>query len=253
MSENKKTVVSDKIAQIINKASGMSNFIFRGENENYQDVSSSLYREHLNSSTVIEKEESIFKDLKSLHFTPNTSAIEVLAQLQHRGGETNLIDFTENVFIALFFSCSEDTGKDGRIIFLKRPSSKIVDVIYEDIKKEKKDYVMFDPKWDKTPRVVFQSSVFIYPTKGFIPKNKYSYIKIEASIKKDLLLHLEKIYGIKKDTVYNDLEGFIRNRKEHLRNRKEDSDTHKKSVQASNTQNSSEKDENKNQEKRKNW
>ena len=44
---------------------------------------------------------------------------EILSELQHFGGKTNLIDFTAEYLIALFFACDGAMEEDGRVIVLK--------------------------------------------------------------------------------------------------------------------------------------
>ena len=41
------------------------------------------------------------------------SDLELLAELQHYGAATCLIDFTENAMIALWFACQEEQDEDG--------------------------------------------------------------------------------------------------------------------------------------------
>ena len=61
----------------------------------------------------------------------------MLTQLQHRGGKTNLIDFTRNILIALFFACDGHFEEEGRIICLEAPKEpsnkdKFKDITYEE-------------------------------------------------------------------------------------------------------------------------
>ena len=44
------------------------------------------------------------------------SDLELLAELQHYGAATCLIDFTENALIALWFACREELHKDGKVV-----------------------------------------------------------------------------------------------------------------------------------------
>ena len=44
--------------------------------------------------------------------------LEILTKIQHYGGSTNLIDFTKDYFVALFFACNSSLDKDGRLIWL---------------------------------------------------------------------------------------------------------------------------------------
>ena len=199
-------------------------YIFRGEKEHYEKISSRLYRrygglfedvENLPSSDVklpvlLEMEKHIVSEAKN-HFSPSISNIEVLTDLQHYGGETALIDFTRNIYIALFFACHGSHNKDGRIIlFDKSKTKEEKDVNYSSIKN---DYEIIAPT-GKYPRVVFQSSIFVHSAKGYIEPRKDEIIEIPKELKKEFLNYLRKHFHIEKETVYNDIHGFIQSQRE---------------------------------------
>ena len=63
----------------------------------------------------------ILKDLKGyLNAYNPTADFDILTELQHYGVETNLVDFTSDYHIALFFAKNGSHVKDGRVIMLKR-------------------------------------------------------------------------------------------------------------------------------------
>ncbi len=94
-------------------------FIYRGEPEHYEKVSSNLWREcqeeigaeDFNIETVQKKMLEVSKN-----YTHEKDEFEILTELQHFGGYTNLIDFTTDSHIALFFACDASLGEPGRII-----------------------------------------------------------------------------------------------------------------------------------------
>ena len=51
--------------------------------------------------------------------SPHTREIEIMADLRHFGVLTNLIDFTKDIRIALFFACFGNQGEDGKLFFLR--------------------------------------------------------------------------------------------------------------------------------------
>ena len=51
--------------------------------------------------------------------TAETVDFEILTEIQHYGGKTNLIDFTTDYLVALFFACDGHHDKDGRVILQK--------------------------------------------------------------------------------------------------------------------------------------
>ena len=79
---------------------------------------------------------------------------DLLAQLQHYGSVTNLIDFTRDYLIALFFACDSEPETDGRVILLRRTS-----------------YPQLRPSTPEN-RVIAQKSVFVRPASGFIEPDK---------------------------------------------------------------------------------
>ncbi len=71
--------------------------------------------------------------------------MEILTEIQHFGGATNLIDFTDDYLIALFFASVKGDGKDGRVVLHWPETDTLV-----------------RPK-QTINRVVFQKSVFVRP------------------------------------------------------------------------------------------
>ena len=128
--------------------------------------------------------------------------LEILTDIQHYGGETNLIDFTHDYLIALFFACDGSFDEDGRIITL-------------DTKRDKVKQCLKEPS-NPQNRIIAQKSIFIEPPKGFIEKNlspKMSMVPKED--KRYILKGLEIFHNISAKTIYNDLHGFITHQKAH--------------------------------------
>ena len=202
--------VFEKIQEIAAKSTD-KNFIFRGEPEHfredpyYEKVSSSLWREcrkeigmdEFNIEVIQEQMLELAKD-----YTNETDEFEILTELQHYGGHTNLIDFTTDSHIALFFACDGSLNKPGRIILLERT---------EEIDKK---YQIEKPR-NPQNRIIAQKSIFVRPPKGFIEPEQFAVIDIPELLKLPMLDHLQKQNGISTQTVYNDLHGFIRNQSTH--------------------------------------
>ena len=150
----------EKVINEVKEKSSNGNYIYRGEREPHDDVSSALYRAYFNNEnfnieindlnlTEVQKEmlqiakkhigeppkrhRGDFTDVKSSHeFTvimalrrsieeaEEAAELEILTELQHYGGKTNLIDFTVDYLIAIFFACAGDPGEDGRVIVLQK-------------------------------------------------------------------------------------------------------------------------------------
>ena len=221
MAEQEK--IHQKIQEISSKCD-KGKYIFRGEKECYEEISSNLYR-HCNKLLknknntdnkprfpVLEFEKTIIDRARN-HLGLKTPSIEILAELQHYGGKTNLIDFTENIHVALFFACNGSFNKDGRIILFNTSGiMETPDIDYDNTD----DYAIFPPAGRDT-RAIFQSSVFIHAPEGHIGKDdeRYRTVTIEAESKKQFLDYLRKYCGIEARTIYNDIQGFIQNQQNH--------------------------------------
>lgn len=204
-----------KIFDIIQKIANFSfegKYLFRGEPKSHCKISSTLYREckDVFQKAGLEDELSDF-DIEAIEkeisnqveaFTPaseHTSNLSILTQLQHYESQTNLIDFTTDFHIALFFACDGQPDKDGRVIILQQSS------------------VDTEQPLGVVHRVLAQKSVFVRPERGYIDpdKAKYKVVKIPACLKEDMLRYLRNGHGITTETIYNDLHGYIRNKKIH--------------------------------------
>ena len=195
--------VLEKINEIA-KVSATGDYIYRGEPECYDKVSSSLYREYLDIETEHFNIEVVQADIleKAHDYTPHKMEdFELLATLQHFGDKTNLIDFTTDYLVALFFACDRNPKEPGRVILLQRQPEG-----------DPKPYEVKKP-----PRTIgraeAQKSIFVQATKGFVEPDEI--VTIPARLKAALLDHLRKHHDISTKTIYNDLQGFIENRGFH--------------------------------------
>ena len=210
-------------------------FIFRGEPECYPEVSSNLWRKYtechyhndfdiesiqneivgaakghiltLANNRVTIPVSSIETDHRSRVTVTKSASVtwrmieaqrdlERLTDIQHYGGETNLIDFTRDYLIAFFFACDDSFDEDGRIIILDAEKNNVKELLIEPSNPEN--------------RVIAQKSVFIEPPKGFIEKDLYSSpIRIPKEWKPFILEGLLLFHNISAETIYNDLHGFI--------------------------------------------
>lgn len=201
--ENALSRILELTYEIVEKL-GNGNCIYRGEPEHYDKVSSALYRltpdgfdsgkfdlERLNKENLEDARNHI-KDHEKGDF-------ELLTELQHYGSQTNLIDFTTDYHIALFFACNGSHDKDGRVIVLQRT---------EDIDKK------YRVKRPSKPlnRVMAQKSIFTQPHKGFIEPNDFIAVPVPANLKQWILIYLRNFQDISMQSIYNDLHGFIKNK-----------------------------------------
>lgn len=202
VTENALDRIYELIREIV-KRSGNGNCIYRGEPEHYNKVSSSLYRffsSDIDSGKydLNDLNDANLKDARN-HIRINKDDLELLTEMQHYGDRTNLIDFTTDYHIALFFACNGSHDKDGRIIVLQR--SKEIDEKYRVNRPLK-----------PVNRVTAQKSIFTQPQNGFIDPNDFDTVTVPADLKQWILIHLLKFQDISIQSIYNDLHGFIRNK-----------------------------------------
>ena len=204
----------DGILRKIEEKADTGEYFYRGEPEHYQEdpyygkVSSNLYRVFLELEDFdVEAERFDIEDVqvgmleavKEFSREP-ASEIKRLAEIQHYGGKTNLIDFTEDYLVALFMACDGSPGKNGRVILEKRELiSSYIEKPYEPIN-----------------RVIAQKSIFIRHPDGFISPSGDDVINIPAVLKQPILAHLRNSHGISVETIYNDIHGFIKDQSIHL-------------------------------------
>ncbi|MYA71132.1 FRG domain-containing protein [Candidatus Poribacteria bacterium] len=198
----------DEILRQIEEKTDAGEYIYRGESKHFETVSSNLYRvflEHKEFDVETEQfdievvQKGMLEEAEK-YLRRTSSNCELLAEMQHYGGKTNLIDFTTDCCVALFFACEKFSSEDGRIIFQKG------ELIRPFIK---------EPP-ESINRVVAQSSVFVRPPEGFIRPNNNDVINIPSSLKIPMLEHLRTEYDVSTETIYNDIHGFITYQENHL-------------------------------------
>ncbi len=185
-----------EIIRRIEEKSVDSLYIYRGEPARHLKICSSLYREYQDIKTDSFNIEIVQEELltEAKNYTEERDDFKILMDIQRYGGKTNLIEFTTDYLIALFFACAGFSNKDGRVIL-----QKIAEV---------KDIIYYPPSKPHS-RASIQKIVFIRPPKGFIQPNVSDVITIPHNLKQSILDYLQKAYGISTKTIYNDLYGFV--------------------------------------------
>ena len=188
----------------IARLSSLGRFIFRGEGKaSHRYIASSLYRYMSNKYPL---QPFLLMNLsltqremldKAKQLTTETDEHEILATLRHNGGAVNLVDFTTDYNVALFFACDgsdADKNEDGRLIVMDRSRLET-----------------FVPRVP-TNRVLAQKSIFVVPNdgRGVIARSDVEHVlTIPARLKPVILKHLRDSHDIRLETIYNDLLGFI--------------------------------------------
>ena len=208
------------------RAYKINSSLYRWARKGEDEINSSLYRWARNEDIPFDEDYSPFDIEKEILerakrlYSKSAKNIEVLTDLQHFQGKTNLIDFSHSLYIALFFACygdEEHHEEDGELILLD--SAKIEekpDVVYEDLKLSPVPFSIEPANTQfSQKRVTFQSSVFVYPPSGYINRDLCEIIPVPAKLKQPVLDHLREIHNIHTDTIYNDPIGFITNEKNY--------------------------------------
>lgn len=245
--ENKSNIENqrDNIIKEIKRKSEGGDYIYRGERKDYPKISSALYREYFDDEDIKidfkgfdlrdvqrgmlniakkhvgESPQGLFEDFtgrftreRFIQYTErsiiDSDELEILTELQHYGGETNLIDFTTDYLIAIFFACDDDLTEeteDGRVILLQKTGLMEKQMIIR-------------PR-NPRHRVIAQKSIFVYPPDGFINVPEDNIVYIPANLKQPMQKYLRQHHGISSETIYNDIHGFITNQSIHQKASKE--------------------------------
>ena len=147
------------------------------------------------------------------------SDLEVLAQLQHFGAATGLIDFTLEPLIALWFACNECPRHTGAVFALSRSSVREFDDIenwqnrglsyFYNVGLQDWDHppYLWQPKAVTQRRIVSQHSVFVLGV-PFIWPALLRKIEIDNQSKGSLLEELRTEHGITEESLFDDISGF---------------------------------------------
>lgn len=167
-------------------------YIFRGEPKRYEQVTSRLYRDYgatgIFDGDLLQRQ--ILEEAKD--YTDETEE-SILTQIQHYGGSTNLIDFTTDYLVSLFFACDGLPDADGRVVLL-------------EVSEEIAEFV-WTPR-SPVNRVIAQKSVFVeHPLGVVLPDDE---VPVPRNLKLPILNYLRNCHDLDAVTIYNDLHGFIR-------------------------------------------
>ena len=191
-----------KIFQEIEEKSKDGDYIYRGEPKWHENVSSRLWRKFAKdtenwdvpSIDILKVQDELLCGARK-HVRSPLEEIDLLSEIQHYGGDTNLIDFTTNYLVALFFACEQQFDEAGRVILQDRAEK--VGFIVEPNNPQ-------NPR-DSQHRIVVQKSVFVQRPEGFFIPQKRNVVIILAHQKRDIMSYLEKYHDISMSTIYNDL------------------------------------------------
>lgn len=117
---------------------GLTNYIFRGQNEPYYGIEASGFRPYMGSWSTDKfyDLDQITKDFynKVTRYLTDEEKSHFLAYSQHHGLPTNLVDFSHSPLIALFFACY---GKSSPKFSIEELVNKNVYEVIDDLKNNK--------------------------------------------------------------------------------------------------------------------
>ena len=180
----------DKVQEIANLET--HGRLFRGERTCCQGpIRSRMAREWgLDTKGLADLQNTILREAQSC--VAYNDKERLLAECQHLGIWTNTIDFTRSSTVGLWFACHEE-DYDGQLRIVER--SKLSATIIE-------------PAVQHT-RMANQRGVLVYAQNGEIAEDEIAEtIRIPAEEKADLRQALAEKYGIARQTLFRDLEGF---------------------------------------------
>ncbi len=185
--------------------------IYRGEPECFPRISSGLYRQLYEIDDLGFRIGDAQKRRIELarQYAPDLTDDDILTRLQHLGGKTNLIDFTRDLNIALFFGSYHSPESDGRVILMDEAH-----VLRDDRPAGFLDRLV--PRGNPASMTDVQKSVWVDPWRGYISETDVTIVELPSTLKLEILSHLRVVYGIEASSVYNDLSGFIRDQDRFL-------------------------------------
>ena len=148
-----------------------------------------------------------------------SSDLDILAQLQHHGAATGLIDFTFDPLVALWFACSDFDADDGAVYMLSRSDTREIDdteilstegLQYfrnVDIREEDTPPYRWTPRDSRRPTA--QQSVFVLGVPFVLPCLLRK-IVISKDVKPVMLDELKIAHDITEGSLFNDLTGHAR-------------------------------------------
>ena len=236
--------VSEFIVRIneIIKDDKESKFLFRGQEDEKWEVETSAYRRLKIESEHTEEDElyynlGLIEQFKHADFHSGYSSkimeldLGILAQLQHMGAATSLIDFSGNPLIALWFACEESINSNssdnnnGKVFIVSTGGESKFEEI--DSFKEIENSKVRVPKQVNFPKGnnILNNEKFLYWKPAhinnritaqqayfLIGKRKIPGIQeliIKGDCKRLILDDLSSVYGIERKILFPDLVGFV--------------------------------------------
>ena len=215
-------------------------YLFRGVTKSTYEISASAYRrteigsegekQSGDFTQFVQINESLVADAKLRGYDERDGQeledLEILAELQHFGAATGLIDFTRNALIALWFACRQDSGSalgDGKVFAVYGHRFQMID---PDLLKTKiaNFFRNNDPQGRQRPlyqwepaqrnnRIIAQQSIFLFGDSKIEPDKVCI---IDGDSKREILESLQRVLGITEAVLFPDFDGFAHTRRQNI-------------------------------------
>ena len=210
------------VKQLLQTSERMSRPVYRGQADADWKVTSGAVRrienfcsneyqltdEELSSMIQEYQRQELIEPLNLMGRSDQTEEL-MLAELQHHGAATQLVDFTENPLVALWFACSEyNEEKDGKIfvIDIGNPSIWINGRHQKWLSEDAREFIYYEPDRSLSPRIAAQLSLFLVANPN-IPEEELKSLTVRAGEKPRILKQLERL-GISERVLFADLPGL---------------------------------------------
>lgn len=194
--------------------------IFRGQSNIDWNITSSAYRymhdcyPTIKITPIIMQtfKECVHHDMYELKQVDESAMIfgdndedKIMCMLQHLGGKSTFIDFSEDEHIALFFACEQFHNRKDGVVFVMRHQNN--DIYNNNDKIGEYKQVHLDEKDPAYSRMKVQYSCFLKPGNDGLIKNDENVTKIiiDSKCKARILQEL----GKSRNDVYPDIWGYI--------------------------------------------
>ncbi len=222
------SLIDDTVKRVVRElleasSTNSPNRLYRGEPANFPKVSSTLYRKYdIDDSGFLQKALANHL-LHARQYERIEDDFELQSLIQHFGGRTNLIDFSSSIWVALFFATDSGLSKS----ILRWPSLNEANpptgdgriLVFDPSKNSRYEYFRDADQVSVVAqgRVRNQKSVFVSPTAGYLGLSEFtSIVRVPNEIKGNLRLYLKNIHGIRPESIFPDVHGYIREHDEYF-------------------------------------
>ncbi len=147
--------------------------------------------------------------------------LDLLAELQHCGAATCLIDFTHSALVALWFACLQSTegAANGKVFAVRIDEPGLFEKVTPELVTKEDIGYFFSPdesqayqlyQWQpklQNNRIIAQQSIFLFGGRPIVPVAECVILK---DSKQSILTSLNQSSGITEASMFPDFDGFAR-------------------------------------------